>query len=586
MKRLLVLVLIALFLPISIASPKHTSNTHFHHIKNKHLFSFLKKNGSKPPLYTPYTKLNDSKLNTQPELNKDNQGAPATEEAKPNLDTNVQNDTTPEELRPSSTGPQLITLNFSSIPTRELLQLFAQFTHLNFIISENIKGTMSIHLKNIPWPEALEAIITSQGLAKRHISQAIIIAPASEIEAQLAKEIESKQKIASLRMKTQIKAMENKNKLANLQPLNNKVIRLSYAKAADIVKLLTETGNLLSSRGAIGVDDRANAVWVRDTPKHLSTVFRLVKQLDFPVKQVMIKASIVSIERPFERSLGIRWGISNPTQKLSGTLEGANAALTEPLTSVPIPQRLNFNLPANNLENGNIGPPATAGLALGRIGDTFVDLELSALERVGKIQIISSPKLVTSNMKAAYIKVGTEIPYQEATSSGATSLVYRDAVLGLTVTPRITPNHKVILQIKISNDRPGSAPINTALGGQAFPIDTEEEESEVLVDNKQTIVLGGIYKKTKSHVSNRIPFLSQIPLIGRLFQQNDTNLSTEELLIFLTPHIIDKPSDLNNHTMDHEYEQLRHKTRHITHNITPDHDLFNLRLPEDYASSH
>lgn len=441
--------------------------------------------------------------------------------------------------------PAKITLNFTDIKTRELLQVFAQFTDKNFIVSDSVKGSMSIHLKNIPWPQALQVILKSQGLAKTEVSGAVLIAPASEIAAERIRQIQEAQQLSELKTNISIKRLEAKQKIENLQPLYNRVVKLKYAKAEDIVKLLTANGKLLSARGSIGFDTRTNAIWVRDINKQLKTIVRLVKELDFPGKQVEIKARIVSIQRPFERELGIRWGFTSVPNNFSGTLAGANQAITAgtALTSVPIANRLNFNLPANNLVNGTI-PPASFGLALAQLGNTRIDLELSALEQEGKIHLVSAPRLVTSNLEPAYIQTGEEIPYQQATSSGATSIEFKDAVLKLEITPFITPDHRVLLNIKVSNNRQGSQ-VPLQGGGSFVTIATEEEQSRVLVNDGQTVVIGGVYTQDKRKVVTRVPFLGTIPVLGYLFKQTSIRNNRTELLIFLTPRIIKKPSELS-----------------------------------------
>lgn len=439
-----------------------------------------------------------------------------------------------------------ISLNFTNIATNQLLQLFAQFTNLNFIVSNKVQGNMSIHLKNIPWSQALNAILKSQGLAQRRIGNTIMIAPAADIEEAELNEIRKATALAELQVQGRIKSLESRNKILNLQPLGNKVVGLRYAKAEDIVKMLSKDASLLTARGAIGFDNRSNSVWIRDTPAHIRTVTRLIHRLDYPEKQVAIYARIVSIRRPFERQLGIKWGVSSRTTHLSGTLAGANQALTTPLANVtPFTERLNFNIPAGTLQD-SAALPATMGIALGRlVGDFDVDLELSALEEEGKIQLISKPKLVTSNLQPAYIETGQEIPYQEATSSGATSISFKNAALKLEVTPRITADKRVLLELKVSNNRAGT-PIATGLA-TAIPIDTEEEKSTILLDDKQTIVLGGVYKQDKRKIVTRIPFLGRLPLIGYLFKHTLIRDTRDELLIFLTPTIINKPADLNVH---------------------------------------
>lgn len=417
-----------------------------------------------------------------------------------------------------------ISLNFSDIRTRELLQIIAQFTGLNFVLSDNIKGSMSIHLTGIPWPQALKVILTSQGLGQKRLGEIVLIAPVREL---------AQQEIQTLQAKKQVDALE---------PLRNQIMTLRYADAEDISKLLSsEKTSLLSTRGQVSVDKRTNSIWLRDTTKHLMTITRLIRKLDIPVKQVMIESRIITIERPYEQQLGARFGVSSPNN-LSGTLQGAtDLAQGTPAAFVPIADRLNFNVPATPLFGS---PAASIGLAVARLGNTLIDLELSALQREGHIELISSPRLVTSNQHTAYIKTGEEIPYEAASSSGATTIEFKDAVLQLKVTPQITADKRVILHITVSNNRAGN-PVTLNNGGQAIPIATEEEESTVLVNNHQTIVLGGVYQQDKRKIITRIPFLGALPVIGHLFSHHQDRNDKKELLIFLTPHIVFTPSQLN-----------------------------------------
>lgn len=439
---------------------------------------------------------------------------------------------------------QNITLNFTNVPVRELIQVFAQFTGLNFIISDNVKGNMSIHLENIPWPQALNAILTSQNLGQRRVGNAIIVAPINEIADQQAKELEAEQRIEQLKYAQEIANLQAEQRIEDLQPLTNQVVRLKYAKAADIKDLLTKDGSLLSPRGKVGIDNSSNTVWIRDTEKHATSLARVIRKLDTPVKQVLIEARIVKIERPYEKSLGIRWGVTSVENNLSGTLEGANQIVggTQPASVTPLSDRLNFDHPASSLNNGALSP-STVGLALSVLGNFKIDLELSALEYEGKLETISKPRLITSNLQPAKITNGEEIPYQEASSSGATSVEFKEASLTLEVTPRITPDNRVILDVKVSNDAQGNTvPVGT---GTAVAITTEQEESQVLLDNGQTVVLGGVFKLDKRKTVTRVPFFGQIPIVGYLFKQSVWRNTRTELLIFLTPKIINKPSDLN-----------------------------------------
>lgn len=432
-----------------------------------------------------------------------------------------------------------ISLNFTNIKVRELLQIIAQFTKLNFVINDTVKGEMSIHLHQVPWTQALDVILKSQNLGERQAGNIIYIAPMDEL------------------MKQQISELEAKQRMRDLAPLEDKVIRLNYADAEDIQNtLVSKNSSLLSSRGSTSIDKRTNSIWIHDTASHIRTVEALVEQLDRPVKQVMIEARIVSIDRKFERQLGARFGLSKPSQ-LSGTLQGANAMQVAggSVVAVPYASRLNFNLPATGAIFGSNAVPGSIGLALAKLGSTYVDMELSALEQQNELDIISSPRLITSNQQKAYIETGKQIPYQSASSSGATAVSFANALLKLEVTPQITPDNRVILNLVVTNDSAGTPVPLTVPGGQgqgtqasggggsAIPINTEEVGSRVLLNNNQTVVLGGVYQRQKSDVIQRIPFLGNLPLIGHLFKNTDRSHKDAELLIFLTPHIIQKPAD-------------------------------------------
>lgn len=422
----------------------------------------------------------------------------------------------------------LISLNFTNIKIRELLQIIAQFTKLNFIINENVNGEMSIHLHQVPWTQALDVILKSQNLGERHVGNVIYIAPMNELLTQQVAELEAQQR------------------MQDLAPMRDKVIRLSYANAEDIQKLLaSKDSSLLSKQGSTSIDKRTNSVWIRDTAAHIQTITKLIHQLDHPVKQVMIEARMVKIDRKFERQLGARFGLSNPNS-LSGTLQGANELVGAggDVATVPLADRLNFDLPATGTLFGSTNTPGSIGLAVAKLGSSFIDMELSALEQQNDLDIISSPRLITSNQEKAYIETGEQIPYQESTSSGATSVTFVDALLKLEVTPQITADNRVVLNLTVSNNSAG-VPVQLSGGGSAIPINKQEEGSRVLLNNNQTVVLGGVYQRQKGNVVTRIPFLGHIPILGHLFTNTDRAKEDSELLIFLTPHIIQKSADIS-----------------------------------------
>lgn len=406
-----------------------------------------------------------------------------------------------------------ISLNFQNIKVRAVLQLLAEFTGTNMVVSDTVNGDITLRLNNVPWDQALAIILKTRGLDKRKMGSVLLIAPANEISAREKAELEAQKQVEEL------------------APLRSELIQINYAKAGDLASLLKEKGNsLLSPRGNVSVDARTNTLWVQDTGQQLEEIRSLVHKLDIPVRQVLIEARVVMVDRDFEQELGVRFGVTKANH-LSGTLEGANelAGLT-PVTDIPVANRLNLDLPAIPAA----GTPATLGIAVAKLGnDVLLDLELSALESEGRGQVISSPRLITANQQPALIESGEEIPYQEATSSGATATSFKKAVLSLQVTPQITPDDKIILALQVNQDTPSAQRFN---GVPA--ILTKEIRTNVLVDNGQTVVLGGIYKQTNNSDIRRVPFLGSLPVVGYLFRSKSTTSQREELLIFVTPKII------------------------------------------------
>ncbi len=398
---------------------------------------------------------------------------------------------------------QKLSFDFQKISVKDLIYILAKHSQKNIILSDKVPNQeISLHLQSVTWEEALSLILSSQGLSQREIGNTIIIAPIEDIAQQ-----------------------------ADTTPLASKIISLKYAKAQDLEKMLkNKENNLLSTRGNVSFDPRTNSLWIEDTPTQLSQVQTLITQLDVSVPQVSIEARVVTIDTNYEKDLGVRFGVTG-NNHVSGTLEGANAlAGGANAASVPLQERLNFDFPATPTA-GNSG---TLGLALFKLGEGYLlDLELSALEAEGGGEIIAKPSLVTANQQAATIQTGEDIPYQEKTSSGATNVAFKKAVLSLEVTPQITSDQKILLNLHISQDKPSSKLIN---GVPA--IDTREITTQVLVNNRQTLVLGGIYEETEDHQVERVPFLSDIPLIGALFQHHHESRGKRELLIFVQPTIL------------------------------------------------
>ncbi len=411
-----------------------------------------------------------------------------------------------------------ISLDFQDIKVRAVLQLLAEFTQTNIVVSDAVTGSVTLHLSEVPWDQALDIILKTQGLDKRTVGNVTLIAPIQEIAAREKQELETEQQVEEL------------------APMHSELIQVNYAKAAEVAALLkSKDSSLLSERGTVSVDLRTNTLWVRDTAAKLREIRQLIHKLDVPVKQVLIESRIVIIDKSAEKDLGIRWGLTDTGANgtISGTLQGANtiaANAGDPFSVLSVDNRLNVNLPATPVIDAD---PATLGLAVGQIGDVLIDLELSALESEGGSETLSSPRLVTADGQPAYIEQGEEIPYQEATSSGATSVSFKKVVLSLKVTPQITPDNKIIMQIKVNNDKPSSKEV---LGVPA--IITREMETQVLVNNGETIVLGGIYEKGSSDQVIRVPFLGSLPWIGALFRSTQKTSFQKELLIFITPKIV------------------------------------------------
>lgn len=437
-----------------------------------------------------------------------------------------------EEIR--YTGERL-SLDFQDISVRAVLQLLAEFTGINIVASNTVVGNITLRLNDVPWDEALAIVLKTQGLTQRKVGNILMIAPSEEVITREKKELASKKEVTQL------------------ESLRTELVRLNYAKASDALLLIKgEKSSLLSERGSVSADERTNTLLIQDTPSQLAEIRTLLSQLDIPVRQVAIEARIVNVDSNFEKDLGIRWGITDPSH-ISGTLNGQNGllggganeinnnALTDPtanpLIDVPVDGRLNVNLP------GQLGELATAhgahlgrlGIALAKLGKDFLlDLEISALEAEGIGEVISTPKIVTANQHEAYIEKGEEIPYQESTSSGATSIQFKKAVLGLRVTPQITPDNNIIMELAVNQDVRGSST------PQGPAINTRQLKTQVLVSNGQTIVLGGIYEETDRNRTDRIPFLGSLPVVGNLFKNSQHIHQRVELLIFITPRIIEQ----------------------------------------------
>lgn len=424
-----------------------------------------------------------------------------------------------------------ISLNFQNIELRSVLQLIADFTDLNLVASDTVQGILSLRLMNVPWDQALDIVLKTKNLDKRKYGNILMVAPTTEIFELEKAELESDRLV---------------EKLINLE---TEYYHINYAKAEDLAALINSgsRGSMLSERGKASFDKRTNLLIVQDTPSKLKEITKVLKKLDSPVKQVLIEARIVKADTNFQKELGVRWGLSakrtsnNYQIGVGDTSPNAVKALTPTPGGVVVPKDAAAIATAGgdsgfNIDLGLSDYSGIIGLALAKLpSNTLVHLELSALESEGLVETISSPKIITANKVAAKIEQGQEIPYQESTSSGAASIAFKKAVLSLLVTPQITPDSKIIMDIKVTNDSPRAS---TLVSTNVPVIDTQNVETQVLVDNSQTVVLGGIFTQNLTNNVERIPFLGELPIVGQLFRKNTMVDNRSEFLIFITPKIV------------------------------------------------
>jgi type IV pilus assembly protein PilQ len=428
------------------------------------------------------------------------------------------------------TGERL-TLNFQDLETRAVLQLIADFSGLNIVVSDTVQGSVTLRLQNVPWDQALDIVMTTKGLDMRRNGNVIIVAPAEEIAAREQAELEAQQA------------------LQVLEPLRSEFIQVNYAKAAELANLMQGDGNaMLSERGTVAIDERTNTLLVSDTANSLANVRRLVTQLDIPVRQVLIESRVVIVNDDYSRELGVRFGATavndnsgNGLIGMTGTGFGAGALVGTPpiggpggsilpVTAPPLASRYNVNLP--------VASPA-GSIALAILGnDYLVDLELSALQAEGEGRVISTPRIVATNQREARILQGTEIPYQESSSSGATTVSFKEAVLSMLVTPQITPDNRIIMDLTITKDSVGEVVSSGQAGGFIPSIDTRELVTQVVVADGETVVLGGVYETELRNDVVKVPGLGNIPGIGYLFRSRSQSNNNAELLIFVTPKIL------------------------------------------------
>src|SRR5210317_826425 len=434
---------------------------------------------------------------------------------------------------------QRLTLNFQDIETRAVLQLLAETSGRNIVVSDTVQGNVTLRLRNVPWDQALDIVMTTKGLDMRQNGNVIIVAPAEEIAARETADLEAR------------------NAISELEPMYSEFLQVNYAKASDLSALIggDTGGGMLSERGSIAVDDRTNTLLVQDTADRLEDIRRMVRALDVPIKQVLIESRIVVVNDDFSRDLGVRLGVTGYRENgtdgaavISGTGTGTdtmvnsivdNLGTTGQITPVELPiltDRYNVNVPIAE---------AAGRFSLAVLErDYLVDLELTALEAEGRGEIVSTPRVITANQKQARIEQGVEIPYQQSASSGATTVQFKKAVLSLTVTPQITPDNNIIMDLRVHKDNVGDVISTGGLGGTVPSIDTRAVETQVLVENGQTVVLGGIYETERRETVTKVPFLGDIPAVGALFRSKQMQNDKSELLIFVTPRILEEGSTI------------------------------------------
>jgi type IV pilus assembly protein PilQ len=436
-----------------------------------------------------------------------------------------------------------LTLNFQDIETRAVLQLLAETSGQNIVVSDTVQGNVTLRLQNVPWDQALDIVMRTKGLDKRQEGNVIYVAPAEELAAR------------------EKQLLESQKSLTELSPVRTEYLQVNYAKASDLASLIKSQGkgSLLSERGSLAIDERTNTLLLQDTADRLADIRRLVQTLDIPVKQVLIEARIVIVNDDFSRELGVRFGgalVGNYGSSDGLMYVGRGGLDTQPGTAGPIinptspggvgvsgsqvttptvNDRYMVNLPVSN-------PAGRIAMTL-LDSDYVVDLEITAAQREGRGEVVSAPRVITANGKEAVIEQGTEIPYQEAASSGATTTQFKKAVLSLKVTPQITPDDRVILDLTVSKDSVGQV-LPSATGGSVPSIDTREITTQVLVNDGQTVVLGGILETERRDSVNKVPFLGDVPGLGYLFRSKSKTDNKDELLIFVTPKILREGAEI------------------------------------------
>ena len=419
---------------------------------------------------------------------------------------------------PEYTGEK-ISLSFQSVDIRSLLQIIADVAGTNMVVSDAVTGEIAIRLQNVPWDQALDIILRTKGLGMRQQGNVMLVAPLTELAE---------------RDKIELEAQKQQTELA---PLRTELVQINYAKASDIAALQKAgEGSLMSERGRVNVDERTNSLLILESREVISNIRSLIAQLDIPIKQVLIESRVVIANNDFSKELGARFGVShintlnNSTIGIGGSAQGARDARDGIIPDL-LDGGLNWDLPAST-------GAGSIGLAI--LGSDYaVDMELSALQAEGRGEVISSPRVLTANAKQASIEQGVEIPYQQNSGGGggSTNITFKKAVLSLTVTPQITPDNRVIMDLNVTQDTVGEI-VPTGDGGTAPAINTREVTTQALVDNGATVVLGGIFVTENRNDVSKVPFLGDVPILGALFRNRLTVANKDELLIFVTPKIL------------------------------------------------
>ena len=450
---------------------------------------------------------------------------------------------------------EALSMEFQDVEIRSVLDILAQFTEMNIVASDSVAGNITLRLINVPWDQALDIILKSKNLGKRENGNVILVAPSTELAEQEARELEAQQAVESY------------------APLRTEYIRLSYAKAADVLTLISQgsgsTGSsgsnsnignansvdnntLLSNRGTVTVDERTNTLIIKDVAESIENIHKLIGKIDIPVRQVMIEARIVNATDSFSKEIGVRWGIlSNGAANNRNLLVGGSNQTLWDLKDFDVETttvngqtvsypKYDISRPDNlNVDLGVANPAGRIAFGLLSMSDVMLDLELSALQADNRGEVISTPKILTADKQTAQVSSGTQIPYQEASASGATTTSFKEAALSLEATPNITPDGKIGLQLLITNGTP------TIINNQVA-IAEDSISTNVIVEDGQTVVLGGVFKNRKSNGVDKVPFLGDLPYVGRAFRKDVRNNAKEELLIFVTPKLInDGTSRLN-----------------------------------------